>query len=149
MGTEATMATSIPATGPRPTNAAWWASRLEGAVLVGAGLMIGVDVFMSLRSQGGLSYRWDWLFLSGLVLFLAGALLARTLPSRVHGVLARLVGREALSAGRSAGAARGRTHARTACSAYHGGQAGMAVPPRPARIASNASWKHQPWRNVR
>jgi hypothetical protein len=93
------MATSIPAAVPQPTNAARWASRLEGAVLIGAGLMIGVEVFISLRSQGGLSYRWDWLFLSGLLLFLAGALLARTVPSRVDGVLARLVDREVLAAG--------------------------------------------------
>src|SRR5262249_32025862 len=49
-------------------------------------------------SQGGLLYRWDWLFLSGLLLFLAEALLARTLPSRVDGVLARLVDRKVLAA---------------------------------------------------
>jgi hypothetical protein len=92
------VATSVPAILPRPTASPRWATRLEGVVLVGSGLVLVMTGLVSFRGEGGLSYRWDWLFLSGLLLFLIGALLARTLPRRLDGVLTRLADREVLVA---------------------------------------------------
>ena len=75
-----------------------WGARLELAVLIGSGLVLVGACVVSFVEEGGLSSHWDWLFLSGLGLFLIGALVARTLPARLQAALTRLIDRGVLVA---------------------------------------------------
>ena len=67
-------------------------------MLIGLGLLLAAACVLSFVSEGGLSYHWDWLFLSGLGLFLMGAVAARRLPSRLQAALTRLTDRGVLVA---------------------------------------------------
>jgi hypothetical protein len=75
-----------------------WATRLELAVLTVLGLVLLGACVLSFVAEGGLSYQWDWLFLSGLGLFLGGAVAARRLPARLQVALTRLTDRGVLVA---------------------------------------------------